>query len=130
MLPQKVEVIHFIWLAVASCGEPVVQDGLLLCEQPEIRIWDVSAARTDQTLNPEAEVYALAFSPDGSLLAYAGADGNVYIWDMISDALIDTAEGHTAPVNILAFSEDGTVLVSGSDDETVRIWTVEIESAG
>ncbi len=64
---------------------------------------------------------AVAFSPDGSLLASAGHDGKVLfgcpVGDMPPQALLD----HTAAVTCLAWSADGRHLASGARDGKVRL---------
>ena len=69
-------------------------------------------------------VLALAQSPDGRLLASAGADGTVKLWDARSGAAVATLQGHTDRVLGLAFSSDGVRLASCSADGSVRLWDV------
>ena len=68
--------------------------------------------------------YSVAVSPDGTLLASAHANGNIYLLRMSDGALVRTLSGHTDQVFAVAFSPDGTMLASGSGDRTVRIWRV------
>ena len=64
----------------------------------------------------------VTFSPDGSRMVSAGADGIVKVWDRQSLRAILTLRGHAAAVTVLAFSADGRRLASGSADGWVRIW--------
>jgi WD40 repeat protein len=70
-------------------------------------------------------VNGVAFSPDGTLLATASADGTVALWDPATGQRTATLKGHTGPVRGVAFSPDGTLLATASDDRTVALWELD-----
>jgi WD40 repeat protein len=65
----------------------------------------------------------VAISPDGSILASAGIDAMVTLWEVGTWRRLATLKGHTDKIWFLAFSPDGRTLAS-NDDETVRLWDV------
>jgi WD40 repeat protein len=67
-------------------------------------------------------VTAVAFSPDGKLLASASKDDTVRLWDPTTGASRRTLKGHSDSVAAVAFSPDGKLLASASEDDTVRLW--------
>ncbi len=69
-----------------------------------------------------AEIFRIAWSPDGRVLASGSADNTIHLWDGQMGQALRTLEGHTAPVLGVAWSPDGVVLASGSDDKTIRLW--------
>ena len=72
----------------------------------------------------------LAFSPNSTLLASGGIDGQVMVSE-ISDnpSPLIFKERHGWRVKVLVFSSDGKSLVSGSRDNSIRLWDVETGNA-
>ena len=56
-------------------------------------------------------VSAVAFSPDGRMLATGGFDATVRLWDVETHAFLRTLTGHRGVVQSVAFSPDGTTVV-------------------
>ncbi len=69
-------------------------------------------------------IYAMAWSPDGKLLATGGYDHLVLLWDTSSGKLVRTLKGHNGAVFSVSFNPDGSLLASASGDQTVKIWRV------
>jgi WD40 repeat protein len=74
--------------------------------------------------NIRGRVLAVAFSPNGSLLAAGGSSGVISIFDAATGNPAGTLRGHKLWVRCLAFSPDGNLLASGGEDGYVKIWHV------
>ncbi|MEC4817011.1 MAG: NB-ARC domain-containing protein [Scytonema sp. PMC 1069.18] len=70
-------------------------------------------------------VLAIAFSPDGKLIATGDADGKICLWEISKQKLRFRRTGHTNWVRTIAFSPDGKTLATGGDDYTVKLWNVD-----
>jgi WD40 repeat protein/class 3 adenylate cyclase len=74
---------------------------------------------------PSNQIEHMSFSPDGTLLAAAGRDRKVHIWDASTGTEIFTLAGHTEFIFRLAFSPDGKHLASAGFDGIVKVWSLE-----
>lgn len=73
-------------------------------------------------------LWAIAFAPDGKMLATAGSDRVIKLWDIQLGKLTlrATIEAHEKVIRQIAFSPDGSVLASaGSSDKIAKLWDVK-----
>jgi WD40 repeat protein len=72
------------------------------------------------------EVWHVAFSHDGSLLATAGRDCKVIIYQVGTFQPIWIIEEHKAAVTWLSWSPDDSKIISCSQDMKVIVWDVQV----
>ena len=89
----------------------------------EAHIWD--SAGNDVVLRGHSDwVFGIAFSPDGSQVATASADGSARLWDVKTGRESMVLLGHTGFVEKVAYSPDGKYVITAGYDGTARIWDV------
>jgi WD40 repeat protein len=71
-----------------------------------------------------AAILCLAFSGAGDLVAAAGADGLIVVWDVDLDrpAIRARLLGHTESVHAVAFAPDASALASGDAHGRFKLW--------
>ena len=94
-----------------------------------VRLWDVGTGTARGTFTSPSRygvVFAVAFSPDGGLLASGwadgGGDGTVMLWDVGTGAARGTFTGPSGvgPASAVAFSPDGGLVAFGEWGEPAR----------
>jgi WD40 repeat protein/serine/threonine protein kinase/Flp pilus assembly protein TadD len=99
-------------------------DGRLLatCHFQGVKVWSVPSGELKARLDSfKTRVESVAFSADGSTLAFGGGDRTVKLWDFGSGAT-RTVGAHLGSVDAVAVVPQGDLLASGSNDGTVKVW--------
>ncbi|MCV6638501.1 hypothetical protein [Candidatus Albibeggiatoa sp. nov. NOAA] len=99
-----------------------------------VRVWDLEtklehwlaagSPQHDKAQGHQNSVDAVAFSPDGKMLASGGFDNSVYLWDVQTGEQLSHAIAHDDWVKAVAFSADGKILASGSCDNSIVLWDI------
>jgi WD40 repeat protein len=87
------------------------------------RLFDRTQRFRQRRLRPSFGLIDATFSDDGRLVAGAGKNGTVQVWDA-QTGLPRYALRHGGSVLSVAFSPDGRLIASGSADGNARLWTV------
>lgn len=74
--------------------------------------------------SPNGGVSHAEFSPDDTIIASAGDDHVIRLWQSHSGHELEALTGHTQAVNYCTFSPDGHMLASASSDHQVFLWNV------
>jgi WD40 repeat protein len=89
-----------------------------------VALYDVQSGKRLLNLpgHTEWEVYAMALSPDGKLLASTATDKQILVWELASGKLRHQLRDQPEKIAALAFSPDSRLLASGGGDRVVKLW--------
>jgi WD40 repeat protein/DNA-binding SARP family transcriptional activator len=116
---------------IPSPGGSIAFDrsGALLATDGEVlEIWNIERGELVAELPaPRADVNDLAFSPDGTRLAVASADGKVRLFDLGTGEEVLVLPVREGICCALAFNPDGSMLATRDSEGTVRVWALDID---
>jgi WD40 repeat protein/serine/threonine protein kinase len=99
-----------------------------------VKLWDAKSGKNLLTIETRQDIGLLvfppsgfpdltaSFSPDGSRILTAGAEGAAKIWDASTGKELLTLKGHTAAIGQASWNPTGDRIVTGSADTTAKIW--------
>jgi WD40 repeat protein len=118
-------------LAFSADGKTVASLGLNLnldSKKPEymIKLGDAQSGQELRSLTfNEGSVVALAFSPDGKIIASKSLNQTITLWDVQSGQVLHTLKGSIGVRSLLVFSPGGETLASDSDHDAIKLWNVQ-----
>jgi WD40 repeat protein len=89
---------------------------------PLIELCFLPEGRRRVFAHPKGGLWSVAVSNDARLLATAGWDGVLRLWDVDREQQIETIAGQLKTYWMLVFSPDDSRLVGGGDDGTITMW--------
>lgn len=115
-------------VAIGGSGVSLASDGTMRTA-PWLPTWKLQTViePTEAAKPPVDRVLALAFSPDGKILASGGGipsrDGELVLWNASDGALLREISGaHSDTVFDLAYTSDGALLASCAADKFARVF--------
>jgi WD40 repeat protein len=89
-------------------------------------LWDIQANKLAySTTNAQKPLRAYALSTDGKLVATAGGDEKVSVYETLTGNILRELTLHTNWVRALAFSPDSKILASAGDDKKIVLWNTD-----
>ncbi len=91
----------------------------------QVQLYDVSGTLRWASAPIATQVFKLAFSPDGRLLAMAMVDGRARVLDALTGAQVHKLTGFVGALRDVAFHPNSKQLVTVGDTPEVHTWDLE-----
>lgn len=113
-------------LASGSCDQTIK---IWSVKKKILKIFSVEDGNKIRTLSGHlCCVRAVAFSPNGQILASGNFDNTIKLWQVSNGEMLHSISGHSGWINgvrSVAISPDGQLLASGGADKAVKLWNLE-----
>lgn len=90
----------------------------------DLTFWNASTGTATKTIRQPAWITALAFRPDGAVLATGHDDGRVRLWEVATATMLREWQMEASPISTVAFSTDAQRLAVGREDRTLVLLDV------
>src|SRR5262249_13390806 len=109
-------------LAFSPDGKTLVVGGQMGDHSGEVTLWNSATGDLKHALKVATFVNAVAFSPDGQMIASSTGGERIQVWGVEKGDVIVTLNGHQRGHRSIAFAPDGKLLAVGGPDGKVRLW--------
>jgi WD40 repeat protein len=94
---------------------------LKIIQHSEVKKIPINQPKPSYNEREYIQLSSVVFSPDNKIIATAGVDGWVKLWQA-NGQLIKQIKAHHTSVNSISFSPDGVFFSTASSDNTVKLW--------
>ncbi len=91
----------------------------------KIRKWDIEKGELSDTFTGETIIRSVDISSDGKLIASAGNDGILGLWEAETGVCIKNINNGEGIIFCARFSPDGTYIATGNQNGTIKLWNRE-----
>jgi WD40 repeat protein len=92
---------------------------------PDIRMIDLKNKTLAVFKGNTTHIWSIDYAPESNILTAGSYDYKIKVWDVSTQTVIFTLDGHQKSTLPVAFSPDEKYIVSGSLDKTVKIWNAK-----
>ncbi|KAK9456834.1 hypothetical protein V1511DRAFT_227805 [Dipodascopsis uninucleata] len=91
-----------------------------------LMIWDLKKGERIAKLNElDIKTEITAIAKHGEDIVAAGySDGVIRVWDLKTETIVVTFNGHKSAISVLKFDSEGIRLASGSRDSNIIVWDI------
>lgn len=113
-----------LWMARSLQVAPPDDEALRRCIRANLSTYSRSMHQLRSVLVHDAQVVAIGYSPDGTLVATGSSKGRLQLWRAANGRPVGKPLEHGDAVTALAFSADGTQLLTGTQGGVTQLWDI------
>ncbi|XP_071524074.1 WD repeat-containing protein 3 [Panulirus ornatus] len=91
-----------------------------------VAVFDLMVGQPLKFTGHRGAVSSLSWDPQGMRVASGSNDGEIVIWDVVSERGMVRLKGHKGKITQIRFLKDRNVVVSSCRDSFIKFWDIEI----